>query len=450
MPYTYTLPQSTAFTGTGLEGYSFGPLRQKDLDVYYIESEKGHDTFMVSKKISRTYYVISGSGYFTIDNHKYEVRPGMLVDVPPKVEYSYSGKMTLIGFARPRWFSGNDTHTRWNPDVTIRPSLCLPGKESWRSRLIRLKIAGKSPVNAYLRLNRRVWERVPSSLASSRFIRMYGDFLHSLSRTVEARTQAFNTHFLRNRPELELIQRLLAGKNHGETLKIAVLGCSLGPEAYSVAWAIRSERPDLRLILDAVDISPNAVEFAKRGVYSLTSTDSLRSAIFDRMTKGEKEEFFDMNGETASVKHWIREGIQWHVGDAGEPTTIDALGPQDMVVANNFLCHMVPAEAERCLRNIARLVGTGGYVFVSGVDLDVRTKVAQDLEWKPLRELLEEIHDGDPALRGHWPWHYGGLEPIDRKRRDWTTRYAVAFEVAPAPIPPIQLKNEFATTARRQ
>ena len=53
MPYTYTLPKSTSFTGTGLEGYSFGPLRQKDVDIYYIKSEKGHDTFMVSKKITR-------------------------------------------------------------------------------------------------------------------------------------------------------------------------------------------------------------------------------------------------------------------------------------------------------------------------------------------------------------------------------------------------------------
>ena len=29
---------------------------------------------------------------------------------------------------------------------------------------------------------------------------------------------------------------------------------------------------------------------------------------------------------------------------------------QDIVIANNFLCHMEAADAERCLRNIARLV----------------------------------------------------------------------------------------------
>ena len=88
MPYTYTLPTSVSFTGKGLLGYIFGPLHQGDLDVYYVEVEKGHDTFMVSKKIARTYYVLSGSGYFTINNAKHDVCSGMLVDVPPKVEYT--------------------------------------------------------------------------------------------------------------------------------------------------------------------------------------------------------------------------------------------------------------------------------------------------------------------------------------------------------------------------
>jgi|SRR5664280_2452760 len=145
MSYTYTLPTSTSFVGTGLHGYTFGPLRQKDLDVYYIESEKGHDTFMVSKKITRTYYILSGHGYFTIDGHRYDVCAGRLVEVPPKVEYSYSGKMTLIAFARPRWFSGNDTHTRWNPDVPCQSSASLPNRESRLMRL--LVLLGKSRPN---------------------------------------------------------------------------------------------------------------------------------------------------------------------------------------------------------------------------------------------------------------------------------------------------------------
>ena len=448
MVYTYTLPKSTSFTGTGLEGYSFGPLRQQDLDVYYIESEKGHDTFMVSKKITRTYYVLSGSGYFTIDNGRYDVSPGMLVEVPPKVEYSYSGKMTLIGFARPRWFSGNDTHTMWNPDVTCRDCSCLPGRESWSTRLIRFEIAGKSPARAFLRLNRKLWYRLPLPVARLGPVRSYGNCVHALARRQGGRAQAFSTYFLRNRSELELIRRQLELKRSGETLRVAVLGCSFGAEAYSIAWRIRSARPDLKLILSAVDISRQAVEFAQRGVYSLTNSELMSTDIFERMSAVEREEFFETDGEAAAVKPWIKEGIRWSVGDVGESEVVDAVGPQEMVVASNFLCHMSPAGAERCLRNIARLVSPEGYLFISGIDLDVRTKVARDLGWKPVQALLQEIHEGDPCLLVHWPWHYGGLEPLDKKRRDWRIRYAAAFQVVPTrTAAPLRHENELGERA---
>ena len=442
MPYIHTLPTSASFTGKGLLGYSFGPLSQQDLEIYYIEVEKGHDTFMVSRKIKRTYYVLAGSGYFTIENRKYDVRPGMLVEVPAKVEYSYSGKMTLIALSKPRWFSGNDTHTRWNPDVVRSESPCGVGRASWLTRLVRWRSFGRSPVDLFLRLNWGLWNRLPSSVTSLGLMRSYGDFLNLLARTRGLRGQAFSTYFLRNRPELELIRRLLERKRNGETLKVAVLGCSTGAEAYSVAWRIRSARPDLKLILHAVDISKPAVEFAKQGVYSLRSAELTNTEIFDRMTTGEMEELFDRDGEVAAVKSWIKEGIQWRVADAGEPETRDLLGLQDMVVANNFLCHMDAPEAERSLRNIGRLVSPGGYLFVSGIDLDVRTKVARELKWNPVQELLEEIHDGDPSCKGFWPCHYAGLEPFNRKRRDWRIRYAAVFQQAPAAAaPPTQLEH---------
>jgi SAM-dependent methyltransferase len=167
-------------------------------------------------------------------------------------------------------------------------------------------------------------------------------------------------------------------------------------------------------------------------MYSLVAPQLANTDAFERMTEAEIEELFNRNGDVATVKPWIRDGIKWHVKDAANSEMIDALGPQDIVVANNFLCHMDPPTAERCLRNIARLVSPHGYLFVSGVDLDVRTKVAQALGWRPLQELLEEIHEGDPCMKTFWPWHYAGLEPLNKRRRDWRCRYAAAFELGPS------------------
>jgi chemotaxis methyl-accepting protein methylase len=431
MTYLYARPTSASFTGKGLLGYTFGPLKQRNLEIYYVQVHKGHDVFMISKKITRTYYVLSGTGYFTIENRRYDVGAGCLVEVPPKVEYCYSGTMTLVAISQPRWFKGNDVFTRWNPDVVGEGAGSL-AVDGWLTRLVRMRVFGKSPTSAFLFLNQSLWQHLPSSFMNSSPMRVYGTVLNRLARTHNIRAQALSTFFLRNRPELELIRRLLAGKGHGEALTVAVLGCSTGAEVYSIAWTIRSARPDLRLTLHAVDISKEAVEFAERGRYSLTKSELTDTPIFERMTPSEMGDMFDWDQETATVKARIKEGIHWHLGDVGSSEVREALGCQDMVVANNFLCHMEFADAERTLRNIARLVSPNGYLFVSGIELGVREKVAFHLGWKPVDELLEEIHEGDPCMRDQWPCHYGALEPLNKNRPDWRLRYASAFQLVPS------------------
>jgi SAM-dependent methyltransferase len=334
--------------------------------------------------------------------------------------------MTLIHFQRGRYLHYNDTHTKWNPDVVE-----ADGRFSL-SRLAKMRIFGKSPIGVYLRLNRVLWNNLPGSFSTHAPIRAYGNFLHRLVRMEGIRGQAFATFFLRNRPQLELIKRLVARRTEADALRIAVLGCSTGVEAYSVAWAIRSARPDLKLTLHAVDISRDAVEIGKRGVYSFTGSQWTRSDIFERMKDGEIEEFFERVNDEVMVKSWIKEGIKWEVGDVGDPEILDRLEQQDIVLANNFLCHMDPPMAERCLRNIARLVKPEGYLFLSGIDLDVRKRVADDLGWFPVEELLEDIHQGDRDLTSLWPLNYAGLEPLNKSRHDWKRRYAAVFQLVPS------------------
>jgi SAM-dependent methyltransferase len=305
--------------------------------------------------------------------------------------------------------------------------------EAMLGRLAELKILGKSPLGVYLRLNEWIWNRLPRSLTALPPITLYGRLVHSLVRVQSGRQMFLGTLFLRNRVELELIRRLSSLESKaGGAVKIAVLGSSNGAEVYSIAWAVRSARRDLKLKLQAVDISAEVLEFAKKGVYAPGVSELVNEPVLERVTAKEREEIFDEEGNDFRVKPWIGEGITWRLGDAGDPGMVDALGPQQIVVANRFLCHMAPADAEKCLRNLARLVAPGGYLFVSGVDLDVRTKVATGLGWKPVPDLLEQIHDGDHTLRMSWPCKYWGLEPIDHGRRDWKMRYASVFQLGEA------------------
>jgi len=293
----------------------------------------------------------------------------------------------------------------------------------------RLQFFGKSPASLFLRLNKRIWDRLPSRVRNLSPIRSYGTWLHNLVCVRARREMYFGTFFLRNRPALELMRRLTDQKANSSTLRIAVLASSIGAEVYSILWTIRSTRPDLKVRLDAVDISQEILSFAEKGIYAPDTSQFVGSSIFERLTEDEMAEMFDWEGDEAKVKSWLREGITWRPGDAADPELINILGPQDMVVASNFLCHMAPADAEKCLGNIAQLVSPGGYLFVSGVDLDVRTKVAVNLGWEPVPELIAEIHNGDPCMRADWPWQWWGLEPLNRRRQDWQIRYATAFRI---------------------
>ena len=307
----------------------------------------------------------------------------------------------------------------------------------------------------YLGVARRVWYHLPNCLKNLSVGRAYGRHLHALVCRYSKRNQNHSTFFMRNRPEMELMRRLVSQNVHGAKVAISVLACSKGAEVYSILCSIRTSRPDLKITLQAVDISQEIVDFAQEGAYSLKGPVDLQAqdqlgmtdeeelirltcrdqgpdqgaSIFQRLDQSEMEAMFDREGNRAKIKPWLKEGVTWRLGDASAPELIQELGTQDVVVANRFLCHMEPAAAERCLRNIGGLVKPGGYLFVSGVDLDVRTKVAKDLDWQPVSDLIREIHEGDFSLAMGWPFGWWGLEAFYEDHSDWMIRYACVFRV---------------------
>jgi len=315
-----------------------------------------------------------------------------------------------------------------------------------REQKARLHLVQKFLVNRYLWVARRIWRRIPARLRSLPVLVRYGAHLHSLVLRFDDRRQNHSTFFFRNRAELELIRRLADQASLGSSIDMAVFACSKGAEVYSIAWALKAARPDLTINLRAVDVSQEVVEFARRGVYSLQDRDNKSDAAelrvntyrdqppgyspFMFMSESEMSAMFDRDGDVVRVKSWIKEGISWHCADAGNPELRSILPPHDIIIANRFLCHMEPATAERILRNVSRVLKPGGYLFVSGVDLDVRMRVAMDMKWEPVTELMEEVHDGDPSLRDGWPLDYWAKEPIEPGRRDAMIRYASAFKIS--------------------
>jgi SAM-dependent methyltransferase len=190
--------------------------------------------------------------------------------------------------------------------------------------------------------------------------------------------------------------------------------------------------------------SANEDAARKKGDVSWNTSRDQNASMFERVSPEEADAIFEIEGNQATVRPWLRQGITWMCGDAGDPGLQTTLGPQDIVVANRFLCHMEPPDAASCLRNIGKLVKPGGYLFVTGIDLDVRANVARQERWSPIGDLSREIHEGDTSILSGWPLNYWGLEPFDHRRPDAQIRYASVFRLGE----PVAQHRELASSER--
>ena len=218
-----------------------------------------------------------------------------------------------------------------------------------------MQVLGKSPADFYLRLNKRIWQRLPFRVRNLYPVRCYGAWLHTLVCLRASRQQYFGTFFLRNRPALELMRRLAQQKAHGSTLRIAVLGCSIGAEVYSILWTIRSARPDLKIVLSAMDISKEMLNLAEKGIYAPNTSELVGAPIFERLTAHDKRQMFDWEGDQAKVKSWLREGIAWRLGDAADPELIRGLGSSGYGGGEQF---SLPHGSSRCRKMSAEYWAT--------------------------------------------------------------------------------------------
>ena len=281
---------------------------------------------------------------------------------------------------------------------------------------------------------RWTWKHLPPTVLSTPPFRSLGKKIHA---TVSRRDRhliggychCHFTRFFRNVPLLEVLRDLAIQTAANGSFSVASIGCSTGAELYSLLWLIRCVQPDLEIKAWGVDLSETVIAKARAGVFSSTDEE------LAYLSATEVAALFDREGETLSIKPFLRRGVTWLAADALDPALPRMLEPQDLVLANNFLGPFMEAEAENCLRNLARIVKPNGYLVLFGADLDLRTRWVKCQGYLPLTERIEAVHTGDRVMLD-WPWTRWGLEPLDKKRADWQTRYAVVFQVPAPQIPP--------------
>lgn len=298
----------------------------------------------------------------------------------------------------------------------------------WIGRILRSIATGAEDSKGYPdRVIELFWSRLPRRVRSWKATQAIGRLIHRRVRRVQQRGgsnfTASYTRFFRNLPQLELLQDIALEMPRGVPLKIAVLGCSTGAELYSAVWMIRMARPELEVEALGIDISETCIQTAMRGLYPVEHTEvaGISETSYERL--------FSRKGDALYVQPWLRQGIRWWVGDVCSADLAAHFGLQDVVLANNFLFHMCDERAQDCLRNVGRLVEPDGYLFAGGVDLDVRSRAVRELGLIPVTARLEEIYTAEEGMLEAWPLRFWGLEPMDRRRQDWTARYTTVFRL---------------------
>jgi SAM-dependent methyltransferase len=287
----------------------------------------------------------------------------------------------------------------------------IPGIASWRSQALADRSIEK------------LWNAIPRRVRRWKSTQELGRRIHQRACRVQPRGGGCFTRFFRNVPQLELVRDLVLERPRGEPVKIASVGCSTGAELYSVLWLIRTARPTQDIQALGIDLAEECVQAASRGVYPCRVIEVAK--VSENSHKG----LFTRDGKTFVVQEWVKEAVNWAVGDACSSDLVSRFGSHDVVFANNFLFHMPPERAEACLRNLARLVARDGYLVVSGADLEVRSRVVVELGFVPVTARWEEIHTAED-VHAAWPLQFMGLEPIDRTRQDCAARYATVFRSA--------------------
>lgn len=281
----------------------------------------------------------------------------------------------------------------------------------------------------FKRAGTSIWERLPSRLQEQPPASSVNHWIHSLSRKYSARRKAdpvrypSTTRFLRYPLMLQTICDLVEDYEFGGSIRLCVMACSTGAELYSILWAVRKARPDLKVLATGIDLSESSVAKGRAGRYSRQDPE------LSGVSEESLSELFDRSEPLLRVKDSIAAETQWIARDVCDDSLRAQLGLQDIVIANNFLVFMTEDQATACLRKVVQFVKPGGLLFCRGVDLEVRERVARQFRLEPISLRIEEIHECNPRERHGWPWQYWGLEPLDKTRKDWIRRYATIFRV---------------------
>ena len=201
--------------------------------------------------------------------------------------------------------------------------------------------------------------------------RLLGDFLISV------------TSFFRDAAAFEALEKkvvpaLFEGKEHGGKVRVWVVGCATGEEAYSIAMLL-SEHAHRRtspveINIFATDIDEDALAFARAGLYPDSVSDQLSAERLRR--------FFVKEPDGFRVQKSLREMVMFATHNVIQDPPFSKV---DLVLCRNLLIYLNRHVQSKVIDLLHFSIRTDGYLFLG------------------MSESIDDNHDGfvvvDKAMR---------------------------------------------------
>jgi chemotaxis protein methyltransferase CheR len=164
----------------------------------------------------------------------------------------------------------------------------------------------------------------------------------------------------------EVVSRRKNALGSLRTIRICSAGASTGQEAWSLAILVRefldsarSELSDGDFNITALDISGEAVDAAKTGLYS-------RLEIERGLSELRLQRFFQRQGDGFRVIEPLRKLVQFRTFNLLRP--ISELGVFDLVLCRNVLIYFDPATRVQVCRGLCSSLREGGWLAVGSAE----------------------------------------------------------------------------------
>jgi chemotaxis protein methyltransferase WspC len=184
------------------------------------------------------------------------------------------------------------------------------------------------------------------------------------------------TRFFRDLVVFDHIRRTVAqlARECPGPLRILSAPCGSGEEAYSLAAILQlAGVPAARFSIDAFDISPSALEFARSAVYP--------ERAFGHVPAEMQQACVDRQGSQRKVHPELRERVQFARRNLAEPGALGEGAQYHLILCRNLFIYLSPQARTALAQSLSTTLLPGGRLFLGTAD---RVRELHDL-FAPVR-----------------------------------------------------------------